>query len=261
MKYFLVILIFFSLPLFAEEPVKTISVESFKQSLQKKSDSWDYRWKDHQDRSLSVFETIIQTFQSLGNKIGEAMRDLFRPGKNSSPSHSPSRTPLISGPSLPIAPILWTVLGILSIILVYFVIRHWKDFKKEDTALATPLAISLEEEDLLPSALPSDKWIALFQELRSKGEYRLALRALLFSFLSHLESHHYIKLKLCKTNRSYFQEFCEKTKNHFVWHEIFHANLFTFEKVWYGAFPANDTLTMHSYHTWEDLKEKVFASR
>lgn len=94
--------------------------------------------------------------------------------------------------------------------------------------------VDLENPDVSADSLPGDEWMALAEELISKGDFRKALRALYFSGLSSLAQSEFIFLAKYKTNRDYHREIVKKGHVDGELPVRFQSVVRIFEMTWYG---------------------------
>jgi len=84
--------------------------------------------------------------------------------------------------------------------------------------------------------LSANRWLILAEELTTKGELRLAMRALYLATLAYLAEHHMITIEIYKSNREYEQELRRRAHEREELLTIFAKSLNLFERVWYGMY-------------------------
>ncbi len=100
----------------------------------------------------------------------------------------------------------------------------------------------LRDDTVLATQLPEDEWLRLAQALLQKGERRLALRAFYLSALSNLAGRGLLAIARHKSNRDYLLELRRRAREQPDLQGAFARNVARFERVWYGAHPADDAL-------------------
>ena len=94
----------------------------------------------------------------------------------------------------------------------------------------------LNDEGTKADDLPANRWLLLAEEFSTKGELRLAMRALYLATLAYLAEHEMITIEIYKSNREYEQELKRRTHERKELHIIFSKSLNLFERVWYGSY-------------------------
>ncbi len=100
----------------------------------------------------------------------------------------------------------------------------------------------LSDDTVLATQLPEDEWLRLAQSLLQNGERRLALRAFYLSALSSLAARGLLAIARHKSNRDYVLELRRRAREQPELQGAFTRNVARFERVWYGAHPADDGL-------------------
>ncbi len=97
------------------------------------------------------------------------------------------------------------------------------------------------DDDIAVADQTEDEWIALAQQYRTAGEFRLALRALYLSNLATLARGGMISPARGKSNLDYSRELQRRARrvgSEFV--TVFRTNVQLFEKSWYGTHQATE---------------------
>ena len=135
---------------------------------------------------------------------------------------------------------------ILGVALIVFALVGYKVFKsyrsraqftKEDDGLKMTDDPDLNDENLVADQLEEEQWLGLADQMKSKGDLRLAMRAVYLSHLSYLGEKNIIKIKKFKSNLEYGQEIAGK--KHVYPHILdpFQDNVLIYDQVWYGLYP------------------------
>lgn len=108
---------------------------------------------------------------------------------------------------------------------------------------ATGAPISLQDEHLLASQLPEERWMALAASCELQEDFRSALRALYLANLAWLGQGEWIAIHPGKTNREYEMEIRRKARAFPEACSLFAENVASFERAWYGMHdvPASET--------------------
>lgn len=156
--------------------------------------------------------------------------------------------PVDSSLANPARLLLYSLIGLVSCLLI---LQLWKSVKRRDrrdaerTEEAAAQKPDIENEDTRADELPADSWLELARDLITKGETRLALRALYLASLSHLAGLNLITISKSKSNRDYKRELF---RNAHAMPEIlssFSENVMLFDRSWYGMYEVtSDVLSM-----------------
>lgn len=129
--------------------------------------------------------------------------------------------------------------------LAAYLLRRWYtsrtlDVEAEAVEVETPP--DLEDENVTADALPGDEWIAMADDLLSKGEHRLAIRALFLAALARMGEHGLINIARYKSNSDYVREL--RRRAHALPDHVasFDQMVSVFDRVWYGTYAATDEL-------------------
>ena len=116
--------------------------------------------------------------------------------------------------------------------------------------------VDLEDEDIVASDLPEDEWMKLAKEQISKGETRLAIRALFLASLAHLGDRGMLNIARFKSNRDYRGELELRARHEVELREAFDENTNLFERVWYGLHQLGEDAVDHFMSNYEKISEK-----
>ncbi len=138
--------------------------------------------------------------------------------------------------------------------LVFVLVKNYKVRTTiEDGDSGFSGIIDLESEDIVASQLPEDEWMRLAQEQISKGETRLAIRALFLASLAHLGDRGMLKIERFKTNRTYRRELELRVRHRSKLREAFEENTNLFERVWYGLHEIGNDAVDHFMGNYNEI--------
>lgn len=160
------------------------------------------------------------------------------PGSPADPAGGKDRRPLIR--------LFFYGVGGASILLLLWGLRRWMiDRAAKRPAAALPRrdpVVDINDEEIAAGDLPSERWLALSQELARSGDFPQALRALYLAVLTRLGDHGRLSLARYKSNRDYLNELARRAHAEPELFDAFGRCVSTFERVWYGMHPAGDRL-------------------
>jgi hypothetical protein len=118
---------------------------------------------------------------------------------------------------------------------VFFRIRRRRRTGRIETTVVdvAPLP-DLNDESTSADELPADRWLVLAEEFTTRGELRLAMRALYLATLACLAEKELITIEAYKSNREYERELKRRAHEREEMLVIFSKSLNFFERVWYG---------------------------
>lgn len=105
----------------------------------------------------------------------------------------------------------------------------------------TAAAPDLRDDHVQAAQLPADGWLALAREQMTKGEWRLALRALYLATLARLAAEGLVSLAKFKTNLDYEREVRRRALSRTEIAGRFAARRREFEDAWYGRAQPGET--------------------
>lgn len=185
------------------------------------------------DATGRALRSIGRAFQRLLKWIGE----LFKSNK---PPHKP----------MPDRDVDWVaVTNVLLLVLLaaaasVLAVALWRSRARRRRGAdmqATPVATArpdISSEQTTADELPEDEWSALAIEYASKGEYRLAIRALYFAALAGLAGAELIAIARFKSNRDYLLELSRNAGGGALLVNDFAGCVAVFDRVWYGEHAA-----------------------
>ncbi|MCD4716360.1 MAG: hypothetical protein K8R45_06420 [Desulfobacterales bacterium] len=133
--------------------------------------------------------------------------------------------------------LLWVLLVVLLSVLGVFLWRTLKrrrELQSATTSEAIPAVPDLTDDHVKADELPADQWRVMAKELMDRGEFRLALRALYLSILSHLAENEMITIAKYKSNRDYKRELGRRGHEREGILAVFSENVNVFDRSWYG---------------------------
>jgi hypothetical protein len=101
-------------------------------------------------------------------------------------------------------------------------------------AAPAPRMPDIASEDVRPDDLPETEWLRLMEELRRKGEHRLAIRALFLAQLSVSARQGWLVVARAKSNRDYQREVALKSRRDPEAADAFRESCLRFDRIWYG---------------------------
>jgi len=139
--------------------------------------------------------------------------------------------------------ILYILLAVLLSVAGVFLYRLWKSRhaltgEAEAEAVETTVP-DLEDEDTTADELPEHGWLEMARQMASKGDMRLALRAVFLATLASLSRFEMVRIARFKSNRDYELELARHAHE---WPEappLFADSVKKFEAVWYGTHQAD----------------------
>jgi hypothetical protein len=117
-------------------------------------------------------------------------------------------------------------------------------------------AVDLTDETLTADQLPEDSWWKLADELRAKGELRLAMRALYLAGINHLAGRGLVSVRRWKTGLEYRRELDRRARATPGLPPEFARGVGLFELAWYGHSPVDQTLVEALSASIKDLRRQ-----
>ena len=209
----------------------------------------DPSWEGYDEEDDEVADRVAESLESLIRSFSEPVKELFAwlgrqftntGGGGTAPAMGPRSGKDWAEGLKTGAKGLLVVMGILMVILLY---RSRKNLlpaahgAPEDHFLEIP---DLEDESLLATQLPEEDWLRIAEELRRKGEWRTALRALFLASLATLGRHELIRISRAKSNREYAREVHRKAHQIPVVYDEMVQGVRVFEQSWYGWVEADE---------------------
>ncbi len=180
--------------------------------------------------SIELVREVFTAVANLVERITSWVRDLF------SSSERPTRA---AGPGgvTAIRALVYVLLAGVVLLLAWMLWGFYRQRGPRVTPVqAQPVAAvaDLNDETLHAGTLPADDWLRLAEEQITRGEWRLALRALYLASLARLAAGGRVSLAKAKTNLDYEWELRRRSPGEETLHASFRVRRRAFERVWYG---------------------------
>ncbi len=184
------------------------------------------------DLAARLARDLNRLFTQLGSSLssfGRWLRRLFREDSRSTPGDAPP------GRSLPrLQIVLYALAALLALAILFAVVRARKrSFTQVVPASPAPPLPDLTSHDVLPTHLTDTAWLELARDYVSKGEPRLAIRAMYLSNLAYLGSRQALSLSSSKTNGIYERELRLRVGS-IEAYRVFSSCNRDYEQAWYG---------------------------
>ena len=196
-------------------------------------------------------KTCFKTIARWLGKIMDWLDKLF-PGIDNS-REGPGK-----GSSASVRGLLWVLLVVLLSVLGVFLWRTLKRHKERKPATSSeviPVVPDLTDDHIKADELPADQWMVMAKELADRGEFRLALRALYLSILSHLAENEMITIAKHKSNRDYKRELGRRGHEREGLLAVFSENVKVFDRSWYGM----HKVTQEDLELFSGNQERIMA--
>lgn len=237
-----------------ETPPTSVTADELDRAVTDVISRPEYAWRLPREKrefdDHASIGAVTSFFEDMGEALSKAFRwvtkqiarffDWLREHFKRPPSHSP-------GPlnwEGPVQLLLFILLTVTVSILTIFLMRLWRTRKLTGRVNATPIgpSASLLHEEVSADALPSNEWLMLAQELFTRGDLRLALRAMFLSGLAHLGETDIISIALHKSNHEYMREVVRRAHDVSGLVPAFAANVLIIERIWYGLHTPTEEL-------------------
>ena len=227
--------------------------ESIGQTLEQKKYQWQLSRKSQEGyaeeleneswlsrRIRDVAEATRGAFKKVGDWFEEMVEKMERKPRSSKKSPSGIDSGALQGISSTMSIGLVVLVCILAGWLILVMYRKYKGIAPTESADTMDAGeIDLRSEEIVASQLPEDEWMRLAREQMSKGDTRLAVRALFLATLSKLGEDGLLRIARFKTNRDYRVELERKARKSKELRGAFEANTRLFERAWYGWHPVS----------------------
>lgn len=147
--------------------------------------------------------------------------------------------------------LLFTSLAAAASVLGIGLYRLWKRRKTfRAQPVAVPAAVDLEDEATAADELPPNQWFSMAEDLRSQGDYRLALRAAFLGELAELARLGRLTIVKHKSNRDYIRELQRRAHDIPDVCSAFGSAVRLIEETWYGTHTADEAMfaRFQQYH-------------
>jgi len=151
------------------------------------------------------------------------------------------------------------LIGLAVLLVAGLVVYLLKQRRPPKAPVAAPAmtAPDLSREDLRPDALPEESWLALADDYASRGEYRLALRALHLAGLRRLSERGLVTIGPAKSGGEYGRELERRGRPMPHVHPLFEVNRRRFEEAWYGFHELGTAGVSEVRTRWEEIRNHV----
>jgi hypothetical protein len=150
---------------------------------------------------------------------------------------------------------LYAIIFAASIILLWLLFRNLRS-RSQTTPVAkvagvsaAPTAKDLESPETTASDQPSNAWSRLAEELASKGEWRLSMRAWHLASIAHLGERGYLSIRRSKSDRDYARELARRGQAGVTDRFLMQSGLFA--ERWYGRKTANEETVRFFSRPWD----------
>ena len=178
------------------------------------------------ERLVEWFETGLRFLWKWVEKVLDWLRDLLDFEGTTEPVNWQF------GPQILLLVVLAVVVSALVILLLR--IARQRRLTAATTARPVESLPDITDEDVVADQLPADDWMAMASDFLSRGEWRLAVRAMFLAALAHLAVRGNITIALYKSNREYATELLRHARDREHLLHAFRDNVRLFEEVWYG---------------------------
>jgi hypothetical protein len=188
-------------------------------------------------RIVSWFRSFWETLGNLWDWIGKRIDDWFR---NRQGSDSSGKGTGVTRRQLEV--LIAIVVALVAAAAVFFFRGNRRPVVAAQAVQAATPAVDLADEALTADQLPEDTWWKLAEELRAKGEHRLAMRALYLAGINHLAGRGLLSVRRWKTGLEYRRELDRRARATPGLPPEFARGVGLFELAWYGHRPVDQTL-------------------
>jgi len=242
-----------------------VPVEPLEQSIQEVISQPEYTWRMPRERpteevELGIFpsflkgmgDTVLRSLEKAHEWLGKWIRKIIDRLPNRRGRSAGSFSLWQSGNQW----LLFVLLAVLLSGLVLFLMRMRRSRIPVEAASETiPSIPDLENDDVGADELPTDGWLGLAEELMTKEEFRLALRAFYLGSLSFLSERQLLRIAKFKSNRDYHRELSRKAHSLPELCAAFFENVRLFDLSWYGMREVNERVMTEFRNNWERIRD------
>jgi hypothetical protein len=206
-------------------------------------------WIERHLRALG--EMVSDIVASLGKwvkKVFEWIRDLF-----ANDASQPDERRTLSWWVKLAAFVLSIVAALLGLWQFMRLYRHRKRPLPTEQ-VGVPVTQDLSAESIGPDHLPENEWLELARRMLAENRPRLALRALYFASLAHLDRHRVIRIVPSKSSGEYAREIARYRRSYPHLPRLFAESTRVFERVWYGDYAVSDSDLRHIDENWNQIR-------
>lgn len=188
-----------------------------------------------QKRIGEIAEATRDAIDAIGEWLDEMLDKLFKKKPNASGGTKEVDTgwfeDLRSLLSFGLVVLVAALLGWLGWLL--YQRNRGKDAQEEGGEIEGGI-VDLRSEEIVATQLPEQEWMRLAREQMSRGDGRLAVRALFLATLALLGEQGLLRIERHKSNRDYRDELGRRARKATRLREAFDENTRLFERAWYG---------------------------
>lgn len=169
----------------------------------------------------------------------DALRWLRRVLRSRDPGRDPDRAPLAGWQDA----VPYLVVALTALVVSGLALQAWRSYRRRRpaavaTAVPTPALPDLADDAVSADQRPHHDWLDAARQLSARGELRLGLRAAYLASLALLGERRLLTIARHKSNLDYRRELARRASRHADLVRCFAANVSLFDRVWYGAHPA-----------------------
>jgi hypothetical protein len=183
------------------------------------------------------YRGIKDTFVSLRDWLRERLDDWL---KSQQTSEASGKGAAVTRRQLELLIVIAVALGIVAAIF-FFRGKRRRPVVAQAVATAAPV-VDLADESVTADQLPEDSWWKLAEELRNRGEHRLAMRALYLAAINHLAGRGLVSVRRWKTGLEYRRELDRRARATPGLPPVFARGVAIFELAWYGHHSVDQSL-------------------
>ncbi|MGH9593433.1 MAG: hypothetical protein ACRD5L_10110, partial [Bryobacteraceae bacterium] len=178
-------------------------------------------------RVMSWYRSFKEALGNLWDWSGKLLRDWFR---NQQSSGSSGNGAAVTRRQLEV--LIAIVVALIAAGAIYFFRGKRPPVAAAQAVHAATPAVNLADESLTADQLPEDSWWKLAEELRVKGEHRLAMRALYLAGINHLAGRGLVSVRRWKTGLEYRRELDRRARATPGLSPVFARGVGLFELAW-----------------------------
>lgn len=249
-----------------DSPEPLLSPAQLNQSISEVLQKPEYSWRLPRDLDLDpnadqgwfasaltrlrvTLEGWMRDLENFARKLGRWVRDLFSP-------NSPNRSGDASFWVNSLEGLIWVLAILLALLAGLLAWRLWRTSKPlQSAAESIPDLPNLAEPNVTADQLPETGWLQMAADLISRGELRLALRALYLASLAHLADRNLVTIAKFKSNSDYRTELRRRAHALPDLQQLFAHLVVAFDRAWYGDHPVDESLIQNAVQTVEKIKQ------
>ena len=227
----------------AAESARTITQKQFETQIDNTMSSLEFRWRQpappkppESGNSMAFLQVLTDALGDLLTAISKILTRYFDSKKHDAPdadfsffSHLETFAKIL----------LVTVIAGLLIWLVRHYLKNKQKLLLEKTAPPPRRTPDLTAADVCADELEQDEWRKLAHELMVSGDFRQAVRALYLSGIAAMADCRMLTVARGKTDFEYVRELLRRCHAIPDAGPLFTSEVNTFQKIWYGDYPAD----------------------